>query len=120
MPPLRIVQLPFAAQQRPRIGVQQAVPIIATQFHPQESRADQVVQRVVGVVENMAGLFGGIALAPQGTWPVGFEGGPPDAGWMRRYVGAARDPQGFRDMLASLETEAPWASRLAEPAGQPA
>ena len=30
------------------------------------------------------------------------------------------DPQGFRDMLASLETEAPWASRLAEPAGQPA
>jgi len=64
--------------------------------------------------------IGGIALAPQGTWPVGFEGGPPDAGWMRRYVGAARDPQGFRDMLASLETEAPWASRLAEPAGQPA
>jgi glutaconate CoA-transferase subunit A len=62
---------------------------------------------------------GGIALAPQGTWPVGFEGGPPDGAWMRRYVGAARDPEGFRDMLASLEAEAPWASRLSRE-GQPA
>lgn len=64
--------------------------------------------------------IGGIALAPQGTWPVGFGGAAPDADWMRRYIGAARDPEGFRAMLESLEAEAPWASRLAEPADQPA
>src|SRR5690606_7415536 len=34
---------------------------------------------------------GGIALASQGTWPVGFGGAAPDADWMRRYIGAARD-----------------------------
>ena len=63
---------------------------------------------------------GGIALAPQGTWPVGFGGSAPDADWMRRYVGSARDPEGFRAMLESLEAEAPWASSLSEAAGQPA
>ena len=63
--------------------------------------------------------IGGIALAPQGTWPVGFAGGNPDGDWMRRYIGTARDPEGFQDMLDSLAIEAPWASEL--PAeGQPA
>jgi hypothetical protein len=51
---------------------------------------------------------------------VGFNGAQPDAGWMRRYVATARDPEGFRDMLESLAAEAPWASMLAAAEGQPA
>lgn len=64
--------------------------------------------------------IGGVALAPEGAWPVGFNGAQPDAGWMRRYVATARDPEGFRDMLESLAAEAPWASMLAAAEGQPA
>src|SRR5690606_10255142 len=66
-----------------------------------------------------ARYIGGIALAPQGTWPVGFGGSAPDAGWMRRYISSARDADGFNAMLDSLGAEAPWAVELATE-GQPA
>ena len=62
----------------------------------------------------------GIALAPQGTWPVGFGGASPDADWMRRYIATARDQEGFDAMVDTLATEAPWSARAPTPAREPA
>ncbi len=61
---------------------------------------------------------GGIALAPQGTWPVGFGGGSPDADWMRRYIAIARDPDGFKAMVDTLAAEAPWSTEATATAGE--
>lgn len=62
----------------------------------------------------------GIALAPQGTWPVGFGGAGPDADWMRRYIATARDQEGFDVMVDTLATEAPWSATAPTPAREPA
>lgn len=52
----------------------------------------------------------GIAVAPQGTWPVSFGERNADAGWMRRYVATARDADGLVKMIDALAQEAPWSS----------
>lgn len=57
--------------------------------------------------------IGGIALAPRGTWPIGFRDSAPDGDWMRRYTSTARDAAGFDAMLDSLASEAPWSPLLA-------
>jgi glutaconate CoA-transferase subunit A len=44
-----------------------------------------------------------VAEAPRGAWPYGLWGHyPSDADWLARYAAAAREPAGFRTMLAAF------------------
>ena len=56
----------------------------------------------------------GIAHVPQGSWPLPFgDIAPGSDEWMQRYVGQARDPQGFTQWIDDASAAAPWLEHLA-------
>ena len=62
---------------------------------------------------------GGVALAPQGSWPLGLVGEyDDDVEAILAYVQAAATPEGFQDWLGSTAMGAPAAARAAARAAE--